>query len=139
MADTKPLQSSAAPSDTTRRVKDDHERILALFQQYLVTPPDSRQGLVEHILHELASHLEMEENFLFEKLRMSGPEGQKRTRDTEIEHAEIKTMILEFQQAEGDDDQAWDEFFEDMMQSVRALFISEERDLLPLVDRSLDV
>jgi hypothetical protein len=48
-------------------------------------------------------------------------------------------MILELQQSEGDDDQAFDEFFEDMMQSVRALFISEERNLLPLVDRSLEV
>ena len=47
-------------------------------------------------------------------------------------------MILELQQSEADDDQALDEFFEEMMQSVRALFKIEERDLLPLVDRSLD-
>ena len=138
MADTKPVQPSSAPADITRRVKEDHERILALFQQYLASPPDSRQALVEEILHELALHLEMEEHVLFEKLRMSGPEGRKRTRATEVEHEEIKAMILELQQSEGDDDQAWDEFFEDMMQLVRALFISEEHDLLPLVDRSLD-
>lgn len=47
-------------------------------------------------------------------------------------------MIYTLQQAEADDDQAWDEFFGDMMQSVRTLFVNEERDLLPLVDRSLD-
>ncbi|MEO6307612.1 MAG: hemerythrin domain-containing protein [Nitrospiraceae bacterium] len=138
MADTKPLKTSSAPADITRRVKEGHERILALFQQYLASRPDSRQALVEQILHELAFHFEMEENLVFEKLRMSGPEGRRRTRATEVEHEEIKAMILELQQAEGDDDQAWDEFFEDMMQLVRALFISEERDLLPLVDRSLD-
>lgn len=46
-------------------------------------------------------------------------------------------MILELQQSEADDDQALDEFFEDIMQSVRALFIFEERDLLPRIDRSL--
>ena len=45
-------------------------------------------------------------------------------------------MILQLQQTEGDDDQARDEFFEDMMQSVRVLFMTEERDLLPLVARS---
>ena len=138
MAETRPLQTSSAPTPITRRVKEDHERILALFQQYLASPADSRQALMEQILHDLASHLEMEENFLFEKLQMSGPEGRKRTRASEVEHEEIKAMILALQQAEGDDDQAWDEFFEDMMQSVRALFISEEYDLLPLVDRSLD-
>ena len=139
MAETRPLQTSSSSVDITRRVKEDHERILALFHQYLASPPDSRQTLVELILHELSSHLAMEENHLFERLRNSGPEGRKRTGATEVEHEEIKAMILELQQSEGDDDQALDEFFEDMMQSVRALFISEERDLLPLVDRSLDV
>lgn len=45
-------------------------------------------------------------------------------------------MILELQHSEGDDDQARDEFFEDMMQSTRILFMTEERDLLPLIARS---
>jgi len=31
-----------------------------------------------------------------------------------------------------------DELFEDMMRSVQALFMTEERDLLPLVNRSSD-
>jgi hemerythrin superfamily protein len=140
MAETRPLQTSSSSVDITRWVKEDHERILALFHQYeyLASPPDSRQTLVELILHELTSHLAMEGNHLFERLRNSGPEGRKRTGATEVEHEEIKGMILELQQSEGDDDQALDEFFEDMMQSVRALFNSEEHDLLPLVDRSLD-
>ena len=59
-------------------------------------------------------------------------------RDAELEHENIKVMMLELQQSETDDDQALDEFFEDMMQSVQTLFMIEERDLLPLVDRSLD-
>lgn len=137
MSETKPLQPSSSV-DITRRVKEDHERILALFQQYRASPPDSRQALVEQILRELALHLEMEEDFVFEKLRNSGPEGRKRTGASVVEHEEIKAMILELQQSEGDDDQAWDEFFEDMMQSVQVLFTSEEHELLPLVDRSLD-
>ena len=45
-------------------------------------------------------------------------------------------MILELQHSEGDDDQVQDEFFEDMMQSTRILFMTEERDLLPLIARS---
>ena len=131
MAETRPLQTSSAPTPITRRVKEDHERILALFQQYRASPPDSRQALVEQILHQLTSHFEMEEDLVFQELRKSGPEGRRRTGATEVEHEEIKAMILELQQSEGDDDQAWDEFFADMMQSVRALFIAEERDLFP--------
>jgi hypothetical protein len=56
--------------------------------------------------------------------------------EAEVENEEIKAMILELQHSEGDDDQERDEFFEDMMQSARVLFMTEERDLLPLVDRS---
>ena len=137
MGETRSVHTSSAPDEVTRRVKEDHERIIGLFNQYLASPSDSRQTLVEQILHQLASHLEMEEDLVFHELLKSGSEGRKLIKATEVEHEEIKAMILELQQSEGDDDQALDEFFEDMMQSVRALFISEERDLLPWVDRSL--
>ena len=138
MAETRPLQTPSSPADITRRIKEGHARILAMFQQYLLTPPEIRQALMEQVLHELASHLEMEETILFEKLRKAGSEGRKRAGAIEVEYEEVKAMVLEFQHTEGDDDQALDEFFEDMMQSVRALFISEERDLLPFIDLPLD-
>lgn len=48
-----------------------------------------------------------------------------------MENEDMKSMILQLQQTEGDDDQARDEFFENMMQSARVLFMTEERDLLP--------
>jgi hypothetical protein len=120
-----------------RRVKDGHTQILALFHLYLGSPPDSRQPIRAKILYELASHLELEE-LLFGEIRRWGPQGRKLVEDAELEHENVKVMILELQQFEGDDDQAIDEFFEDMMESVRALFMTEERDLLPLVDHSLD-
>jgi len=138
MGKTRPLEACSSATEITRRVKEGHTRILALFQQYLATPPEVREALVEQIIQVLASQLEMEENLLFEKLRKSGSEGRRRTGAIELEYEEVRTMLLELEHAEGDDDQALDEFFEDMMQSVRALFISEERDLFPLIDRSLD-
>jgi hypothetical protein len=92
---------------------------------------------VEKILHQLTSHLELEE-LLFQEVRRWGPQGRKLVKDAELEHENIKVMILELQQFEGDDDQAFDELFEDMMQSAQALFMTEERDLLPLVNRSSD-
>jgi hemerythrin-like domain-containing protein len=83
-------------------------------------------------------HLEMEEELLFGKIRNSGPEGMKLVEDAELEHEEVRAMIHELEQSETDDDQALDEFFEDMMQTVRTHFVTEERDLLPLAERSLD-
>jgi hemerythrin len=44
------------------------------------------------------------------------------------------TMMSELQGSETDDDQALDEFFEDMMQTVRGHFAAEERDMFPLID-----
>ena len=137
MAPNRPVDTSSPHVDIRRVVKDHHTQILALFHLYLGSPPDSRQTIVGKILHELESHLQLEE-LLFQEVRSWGPQGRKLVEDAELEHEKVKVMILELQQSEGDDDQAMDEFFEDMMQSVRVLFMTEERDLLPLVDRSLD-
>ena len=137
MAKTKPFETSSPSVDIGRVVRDNHRQILGMFNLYLNSPPDSRQPIVEQILNQLASHLEMEENLLFQRVRKSGPEGRKLIEDAEVEHEEFKAMIQTLQQSEGDDDQALDECFEDMMQTVRAHFVTEERDLLPLTERSL--
>ena len=138
MTSHRPVHTTSSPYVGIRRaVKDHHKEILALFHLYLGSAPDSRQAIVEKILHQLASHLELEE-LLFQEVRRWGPQGRKLVEGAELEHDKVKVMILDLQQSEGDDDQATDEFFEDMMQAVRALFETEERDLLPLVDPSLD-
>ena len=109
---------------------------MALFQAYLNSASDSRQAIQEQILHQLASHLDTEKDLLFQRIRSVGLQGQRMVREAEVESEGIKARILELQHAEGDDDQARDEVFEDMMQSVQVLFMTEERDLLPLVARS---
>ena len=137
MAPNRRAETASPHIDIRRMVKDNHTQILAFFHLYLGSPPDSRQAIMAKVLHELASHLELEE-LLFEEIKRWGPQGRKLVEDAELEYEKVKVMILELQQFEGDDDQAMDEFFEDMMESVRALFMTEERDLLPLVDHSLD-
>lgn len=69
--------------------------------------------LVKHILRELTADLEIEEELVFSKRRRLGSESLQRLEATAVEHDELKAMILELQQAEGDDDQEWDEVFED--------------------------
>ena len=115
-------------------VRDDHRHILALFQLYRATPADSRQSYVEQILQRLSDHFHMEER-LTEDVRHHGNEGRILVEQLLVEHEEIKAMIDELQQAENDDDESLDAFFEDMMQTVRAHFIAEERDLCPLLDK----
>lgn len=126
MAQSKPVETSSTSSDIGQLVKDDHERILALYRLYLGSPPDSRRAIVDELLHQLASHLEKGTR-LFQGIRESEPQGRKFLDDAEREHKKVKAMILTLQQSETDDDQALDEFFENLMQSVQALFTLEER------------
>ena len=126
--------SFVGAGDIRKAVRDDHRHILALFQLYLNAPADSRQAIVDQILHQLASHLEMEEELLYADVRNGNDPGPRLVQEALLEHDEIKAMISELQQSENDDDQALDEFFEDMMQTVRAHFIAEERDMFPLVE-----
>ena len=133
MGQTEPAAASFQSGEMTRMVKHNHMHIMTLFQEYLHSPTDSRHAIQEQILRQLASHLDTEREFLFQKTRNLSPQSQRIVGEAEVESEGIKAMILALQHSKGDDDQARDEFFEDMMQSVRVLFMTEERDLLPLI------
>lgn len=137
MGQAESRDTSSPYGDIRRMVKHNHMQILALFQVYLGSPPDSRQALQGQILRQLKSHLDTEKTLLFREIRRVAPQSLMLLKEAEVENEEIKAMILQVQQTEGDDDPARDEFFEDMMQAVGVLFMSEERDLLRLVDRSV--
>lgn len=123
---------SVGAGNIRKTARDDHRHILVLFQLYLSAPADSRQAIVDQILHQLSAHLETEEALLYAEVRDASESGRRFVQEALLEHDEIKAMISELQQSETDDDQAMDEFFEDMMQTVRAHFIAEERDIFPL-------
>ena len=94
-----------------------------------------RPAIVEEILVRLRSQLAIEDEVLLTVIRNSGPQGPELIERTILEYEDIQAM---FQQVQADIEEGdrWEEMFEDMMQTVRVHFITEERDLLPLVDRS---
>jgi hemerythrin superfamily protein len=122
-------------SEITKMIRDDHRHILALFQLYLAAADDARHSIVDQILDQLASHLEREEELLYGEITKADDRGRRLVEEALLEHEEVKAMMHELRHSETDDDQALDEFFEDMMQTVRAHFIAEERDMLPLAGR----
>ncbi len=124
------LQQTA---DIIKLMKNDHRHILALFQVYLGTEADSRQSIVDDILRRLDDHFEWEEQLFSEDSRLQEA-GNPVIRRVLLDHEEVKAMIHELRQAETDDDESMDHFFEDMMQTVRVHFHGEERDLIPLFD-----
>lgn len=114
-----------------RTLRDDHRKILALFQLYLAISPDSRQSTVDQILSLVEEHFLKEEAVLAGRVRQPGQQAHGLVERVFLEHDEVRAMIEELRGSETDDDQALDEFFEDMMQTVRMHFLAEERDLFP--------
>ena len=133
MAQSKPFKPSSLPLDLKRIVNDNHRHILALFRCYFASPPDSRRAVVEQILHRLEWHLEMEDDLLLQRIRKSGSQARKLLSGAQVEHEQVTVMIHELRQTEMDE-----EAFKGLMQKVGLHFLTEKRDLLPLVDRSLD-
>jgi hypothetical protein len=126
MVQSKPVEPSSPSSDIGRVVKDDHERIVALYRLYLDSPPDSRRAVVDELLQQLVLHLEKGQR-LFQNIKELDPQGRKFLGDAERARETVNAMILKLQQSETDDDQALDEFFESLMQAVQELFVLEER------------
>ncbi len=122
----------AGISETTvRTLREDHRNILALFQLYLAISPDSRRSTVDQILGLLEEHFRKEEALFANHLTQRAKSGPLRIDQILMEHDELRAMMDELRGSESDDDQAMDEFFEDMMQTVRLHFVREERDIFP--------
>lgn len=126
--------TSVGASDVQKSVREQHRHILALFELYLNAEADARKPIVDQILDQLASHFQAEEALMYGEIRSGSEQGRHLVQEALLEHDEVKAMMTELQQAETDDDQALDEFFEDMMQTVRAHFLTEERDMFPLFE-----
>ncbi len=126
--------SSLETRDIWKTVREEHRHIMALYQLYLNAAADSRHAIVNQIFHALALHLQKEEELLYADIGNGSEQGRRLVEEALLEHEEIKAMMSEVEQSETDDDQALDEFFEDMMQTVRLHFVAEERDMFPFVD-----
>ncbi|CAE6727127.1 MAG: hemerythrin domain-containing protein [Nitrospira sp.] len=122
---------SGTPKTSIRTLRDDHRKILALFQLYLAISPDSRHATVDQILGLVEEHLHKEEALLADRASQPGDQADQLIEHVVREHEEVRAMIEDLRGSETDDDQVLDEFFEVMMQTLRMHFLAEERDLFP--------
>jgi hypothetical protein len=121
----------------TGLLKSHHRNVQALFDRYLVSPLSSRPAIVDEILIRLRLHLAVEDDVLLSVIRNSDPQGPDLIESTIVEYEDIQAMFRQIQ-ADIEEGERWEEMFQDMMQTVRVHCNTEERDLLPLVDRSRD-
>lgn len=121
----------------TEVLRSDQKNIQALFGRYLVSPRSLRLAIVDEILSRLRLQLAVEDDVFLSVIQDSGPLGRDRIEDTMTEYEDIQAMFRQVQ-ADKQAGARWDELFEDMMQTVRVHFLTEARDVWPLVDRSRD-
>jgi hemerythrin len=119
----------SALHDVRRTIETAHHEIRALFRQYLIAQADDRRPLMDTIFQRLASHLKWEEDYWYGHLQQNGHVRKRFADEAFREHDELKSMIQQIEQAESDDDEAIDEYFEDMIQTATAHFLKEERAL----------
>lgn len=109
-----PPRDGASLSDM---LKNHRTHIQALFRRYFRSRPAARPAIVEELLDRLQSHLEMEKYVLFDVVHHSGVSGIDLVEEVILEHDDVQAMVRRLQQFDVDDDHAWEELFEDMMQT----------------------
>ena len=90
MGQAEPRDTSSPYGDIRRMVKHNHMQILALFQLYRGSPPDSRQAMQGQILRQLTSHLDTEKTLLFREIRRVAPESLMLVKEAEVENEESR-------------------------------------------------
>jgi hypothetical protein len=93
MGQAEPTKTSSPCAQIRRSVNHNHTQILASYQVYLRTPPDSRQAIQEQILRHLASHLDTEKELLFQEIRRLRPQGLPLVEEAEVENEKIKVAV----------------------------------------------
>jgi hypothetical protein len=131
------LYSSRKFAGLSGVLQNHHTNIQALFHRYLGAKAQSRPAIAKEILFRLQAHLAMEADVLFEVIRSGDPYAEDLVENAMLEHEDIQTMFSQLMESELSTG-IWVERFQDMMQTAQVHFITEERDLLPLVDRSRD-
>lgn len=127
--------------DAVDMLKQDHERVKRLFQQWEAAPagqPDRRRQLVHQIIQELVVHERIEEDVFYPAFRdAAGKKGKDIIAHSHEEHEVVDNLVDQLQQTDPDDPQ-----FEGLMKLVRENvehhIQEEEEKMLPMAPDILD-
>ena len=93
------------PQDAIALIKTDHRKVEDLFEQFEKASGNGRKRkLAEKICMELTIHTVIEEEIFYPACRDALAEGGEMMLDeAEIEHASIKSLVQELEDADADD------------------------------------
>ena len=97
---SKPTRSTAKRArkrDAIRMLKDDHERVAALFARFERTRGEpQKKRIAETICNELTVHAQLEEELFYPAARQAIAE-QDLLNEAEVEHASAKSLIAQIE------------------------------------------
>ena len=102
-----PSKSQAKQQDAIQLLMTDHEEVETLFKQFQKVKNDGagKTDIVEQICKALTVHAEIEEEIFYPAARDALAEkGEDLLDEAEVEHASIKSLVEQLQDADPDDE-----------------------------------
>ena len=93
--------------DAIKLLKNDHDEVAAMFKQFFKMRKDGAQkgDLIDQICTALSVHAEIEEEIFYPACRDAlGEDGERMMDEAEIEHASLKNLIEQIEDADPDDE-----------------------------------
>ncbi|HEX8004772.1 MAG TPA: hemerythrin domain-containing protein [Mycobacteriales bacterium] len=129
-----------AERDGIKVLKDEHRRMVELFQQIEETPitnGDRRKAVFEQVSTALSVHAVAEEELLYPLLRRSVPDGERLVEHALDEHQTVKETLARLERMSADNLDFEGEL-RTLMTNVREHIQEEEGELLPLLRQHVD-
>ena len=120
-------------------LKDDHQRVRQLFQQFRQTnDQDRQQQIADQVLTELDVHAAIEEEIFYPAMRQKagGGEEQQMLEEAYQEHAQAKTLIQQLRGMQASDPQ-FSTLMQQLQQDVEHHVQEEETEMLPKAEQEL--
>ena len=93
--------------DAIKLLMNDHDEVEAMFKQFMKMKKDGAQRgeLIEQICNALTVHAEIEEEIFYPACRDElGEDGEMMLDEAEVEHASLKALVEQLQDADPDDE-----------------------------------
>ena len=128
-----------ANRDGIQVLKDEHRRMIELFQEIEETPlsADRRKAVFEQVSTALSVHAMAEEELLYPLMRRSIPDGDAMVDHALDEHQTVKETLARLEKMSADNLDFEGEL-RTLMANVREHIKEEEGELLPLLQQHVD-
>ncbi|MFA9446910.1 hemerythrin domain-containing protein [Egicoccus sp. AB-alg6-2] len=129
MSDSHGGAGTAETEDVVELILADHREFERLFR-LLRNREEDRAGVLATLADLLVAHAEAEEREVYPALRQKAPEEAEEIEHGSEEHAEGHEALLELLQVDVEDEEAFEDKLEELVEALNHHIDEEERDIL---------